>query len=497
MKRLALIFVFSLALFAKLVQPADAGVNPRYFPGDWTAITSVRYVQAAVQTTPYLYFASRGGIAVYDRFDNRWLMPYTTAQGLRANNVRRLAYDVRADKLYADTPMGASVFEPLTDEWLDVVTFPDSLVQPWQRHDISRLTLPFGYSSLTSGYITDPEMRSYAIQGAVEDHLGDWWVGTWGLFVWVHEFGTFQLEPQTWGLFSEDVSAIYMDSTTMMFGGPDYYGNENGLSVYDTLTGEWQYFESRYTQGFASDNIYRMVGKPGGRYVWCATDQGVVRFDRTQSEFRTYDEHSGLSHDEIWGLYVDEEILWVGTDYGIDGIYLPSDSIFSATTDPLAGARVYDIDVIDDVVWLGTDRGLFRLVKPTPQWYRFGYGDGPLSGRVRALTHDDDYLYVGSDRGIAMIDRRGLKPVQVFESPSVLPDENIFDIAVTKDIVWAATRSGLLRFVPSTHESRLFTADDGMLDSFVETILVDGDYLWLGTQYGANRFRWNNPLRID
>jgi ligand-binding sensor domain-containing protein len=120
-----------------------------------------------------------------------------------------------------------------------------------------------------------------------------------------------------------------------------------------------------------------------------------------------------------------------------------------------------------------------------------------MSGIVRALTYDSKNLYVGSDRGIAIIALDGDRPIQIFEAPSALIDDDITDLAVTDGILWAATRSGLIRFVPATREQRVFTAGDGLVDQDVQRITVDGDYLWLGTPSGVSRFRWNNPQRID
>lgn len=223
-----------------------------------------------------------------------------------------------------------------------------------------------------------------------------------------------------------------------------------------------------------------------------------MQMDRQSSAFRTFGVHEGLVDERVHTLALDGDILWIGTELGIDGLYLPRDSIFHASTDVVAGSRIYDIEVTGDVVWLATDRGLMRLAKPTPEWRRYYTEQGPLAGRVRALASDSRRLYVGSDRGIAIVDLTGREAVEVFESPSILPDENIYDLAVTADsIVWAATPSGLLRLVPATHERRVFTTDDGLLDLFVQRIVVDGDYLWLGTMKGANRFLWRNPYRID
>lgn len=477
---------------------ASAATDPRYYPGDWSALTSVRFVQSYVITSEYIYFGTTGGIVPYDRFRGEWLPPMTTAEGLRSNDIRALGYDSLTDELYASTPDGASSYRPVSKEWSDIDFFPDSLAQLWDQLDLTRLNLPTGYDALTTGYITDSELRSYQVIGALEDSYDNWWVATWGDFIWTWEFGGFDLVPQTWGLFNNAVSAIYQDSKRLYFGGSDSYNTETGLSVCTKAGTSWDYYEARYSEGFASDNVNRIAGSDSSKYVWLATDKGVTRFNPKNGEFRTYDQRAGLSNDYIWDVYLDGDILWVGTDFGIDGIFLPTDSVFSATTDPLRGASVYDIDVVDDVVWLGTDRGLFRLVKPTPVWYRYSSNEGPLSGRIRAITHDAKHIYLGSDRGIGIIDREGNEPVQYFESPSVLPSDDIYDIAVTADsIVWAATPIGLLRFVPATLERRLFTQDDGLIDIFVETIVVDGDFLWLGTLQGANRFRWNNPLRID
>lgn len=495
MRKIAFMAAMGMAL--GVGHPGWASMNPRYFPGDWAAYTSVRYVHAAAVTPDFVYFGTRGGVACYDRHSDRWLPALTTAEGLRANSVRRLAYDPMTDELYADTPLGVSVWRPILKEWSDATSFPDTLQQPWQRPDLTTLMLPPGYNALTPGVLNDPQMRSYEIRGMVEDDWGTKWIGTWGQFVWTVTPGSYQITPQRWGLFQSDVEAIFLDSSMIFFGGPNYYDGGNGFSTYDTAAGSWQYYEARYIEGFASDNVSRIVGQPGSPYLWLATDRGVVRFDRHNQTFQTYGHRSGLTDERVYALGLDGDILWIGTEIGIDGLYLPNDSIFHASTETLSNARIYDIDVIGDVIWLATDRGLYRLAKPVAEWRRYYTAEGPLAGRVRTLAHDDKYLYAGSDRGIAIIDLTGRNPVEVFESPSLLPDENIFDLAVTEGIVWAATPSGLLRLNPQTHERRMITTDDGLLDMFVQRIVVDGDYLWIGTTKGANRFRWKNPLRID
>ena len=227
-----------------------------------------------------------------------------------------------------------------------------------------------------------------------------------------------------------------------------------------------------------------------------ATDLGVVRYDRKSGRFRTYGMSAGLSDDRVNTICLDGDILWIGTESGVDAIYLPTDSVFRASSAEVDVARVRAIAATRDIVWLGTDRGLFRLVKPETEWVRFDKL-GEFSRAVRSLVVHGTHLYVGLERGIGVIDLNYKDPARVYESVDGLPDDNIFQIAVTDSIVWAATPSGLVRYVPATKESRVFTTGDGLLAPFVQSIVVDGDYLWLGTEKGANRFRWRNPMRID
>ncbi len=476
---------------------SEADLNPRYKPGDWRSFTSVRFITSAAESPDYMYFGSRGGVARWDRMARTWVTALTTAEGLPSNMIQRLAYNPNTDELFAETDAGNSVYRRVWDEWRFTPDFPDSLVRPWEPARIEGWYLPLGYDALTQGYFTDPHLRSYEIAGSIEDSYGNSWIGTWGDFIWKQQHAGFDLEPQEWGLYNDNVAAIFIDSGTVYFAGPSLFRGDGALTIYDTAFASWQYIEAKYTNGFATDAVYQFAGQPGGRNLWMATDLGVVRFDRKSRRFRTYGRSAGLSDDRVNAVCLDGDFLWVGTESGVDAIYLPTDSTFHASSSEVGHARVRAIAATREVVWLGTDRGLFRLVKPDAEWVRFDRADGVFSRAVRSLVVYDDRLYVGMERGIGVIDLNYQDPAKVYEAVDGLPDDNVFDIAVTDSILWAGTRSGLVRYVPATKERRVFTMDDGLLAPFVQTIEVDGDYLWLGTEKGANRFRWRNPGRID
>jgi ligand-binding sensor domain-containing protein len=490
------VFVAAAVSFA-CASAAKSDINPRYKPGDWQAFTSVRFITSAAESPDYIYFGSEGGVARWDRMARRWAPALTTAEGLPSNEIRRLAYNPDTDELFAETNFGASVFRRVWDEWRFTPEFPDSLERPWQPARIEGWYLPFGYDALTQGFFTDPHLRRYEIAGSIEDSYGNSWIGTWGDFVWRQQYAGFDLEPQDWGLYNDNVAAIFLDSSRVYFTGPSLYRGDGALTIYDTAAASWEYIEAEFTDGFATDAVYEIEAQPGSPMLWMATDLGVVRFDRKSGRFRTFGRSSGLSDDRVNTICPDGDFIWVGTESGVDAIYLPTDSIFRASTSEVGIARVRAIATTREIVWLGTDRGLFRLVKPDAEWVRFDRPAGEFSRAVRSLVIHDDRLYVGLERGIGVIDLNFNEPAEVYEAVDGLPDDNIFDIAVTDSILWAATPSGLVRYVPATKERRVFTMDDGLLAPFVQTIEVDGDYLWLGTEKGANRFRWRNPQRID
>lgn len=495
----ALIGILAACLIASgLLIDALADPNPRYKPGDWLAFTAVRFVTSAAESPDFIYFGTQGGVARWDRLARTWIPALTTAEGLPSNNVLRLAYDENTDELYAETDRGNSVFRRVWNEWRFTPDFPDSLERALEPARIEGWYLPFGWDALTQGYFTSPNLQSYRIAGAIEDSYGNSWISTWGDFVWRQQYAGFDLEPQEWGLYHDNVAAIFLDSGRVYFAGPSLYINDGALTIYDTAGASWQYIQSRFTDGFATDAIYQFAGAQGGRSLWMATDLGVVRFDRKSGRFRTYGRSAGLSDDRVNALCLDGDFLWVGTESGVDAIYLPTDSAFHASSSEVGNARVRAIAATRQMVWLGTDRGLFRLVKPEADWVRFDRPDRVFSRSIRSLVVSGNKLYVGMERGIGVIDLTLEDPARVYESVDGLTDDNVFDIAVTADsIVWAATRSGLVRYVPATKESRVFTTDDGLLSQLVQTIEVEGDYLWLGTERGANRFRWKNPYRID
>ena len=46
-------------------------------------------------------------------------------------------------------------------------------------------------------------------------------------------------------------------------------------------------------------------------------------------------------------------------------------------------------------------------------------------------------------------------------------------------------------------QTRDFSVEDGLASTYVYSLHLDGNYLWIGTDKGLTRFLWNNPDRVD
>lgn len=467
----------------------------RYQDGDWLGYTSTRYISLAAIGPEFIYFSSPGGILRYDRFRDRWDGAWTTIDGLPTNRVLAVAFDPDLQELHARTIEGDLVYNIVGHEFEFTGAFPESLMVFWNKIDLLPFYLPTGFTALEENIISDAQMRDFTVQGAITDDWGNRWVGTWGLGVWRGRDYATDLEPLPYGLAQGNVRAIERLDTQWWFAGPRLEGELSGVTVFDTLRESWEYYEGRFTEGFDSDDVLDLART--GDTIWLATSAGLTRYcDCRTPAFRTYNEFDGLLSNLVTAVEPDEDVIWIGTDIGVNALLTPQDSVVRVVDRLTAGAYVYDIEVIDDFVWLGTDRGLFRLFKESGQWRRFSAVGGILTGHVRAITHDDSAFYFGTDFGLAIVPRDG-SGVREYLSENIFPGGDIYALAVTERIVWASTASGLVRFEPVTGQYRLFDRSDGLYDEFVQTIYPDGEYLWLGTQDGVQRFFWKSPYRID
>ena len=94
--------------------------------------------------------------------------------------------------------------------------------------------------------------------------------------------------------------------------------------------------------------------------VWAATDQGVLRLERSSGAVRQFDTHNGLPSLDVRALAPAPGGVWIGTARGL-AIVPDSDGAVRATASQILDAAVLALAVRGDTLWLGTSAGPYVL----------------------------------------------------------------------------------------------------------------------------------------
>lgn len=196
-------------------------------------------------------------------------------------------------------------------------------------------------------------------------------------------------------------------------------------------------------------------------FLWFGTQGGVVRYDGYS--FKTFEsepfEADSLSHNQVQTLFLDGDVLWVGTYAGLNRLDLLTErlTVFRHDlTDEGSLSNELIISIGKDSagrLWVGTFKGLNRLDESTGKFTR--------------------YLHSDAD-------------------PSSIGADVIRDIHTDRNgTLWIATSGGgLSKYDPASDSFRTFrsrTGDPASLPSDAAMSIAEGadGSLWIGTWGGG------------
>ncbi len=220
----------------------------------------------------------------------------------------------------------------------------------------------------------------------------------------------------------------------------------------------------------------------GDRVLWLASDVGLVRLSLDGQAPQVWGEGSGLPIprvtalaawgdriavgttrglalredgmlaraapgviDPIYALYARGDTLWVGGGFGL-GAMLAGDSAVRLSTgwrQATAGeVPVFGIGyVADTLVAMTADRVLWR--DPVLGGWTPGFALAPTLGRLRAMATTDAGVWVGGDRGAALVSLVA-GPVRTLTVGRDLPAP-VTALVATERYLWVGTHGGLVR----------------------------------------------------
>ena len=286
--------------------------------------------------------------------------------------------------------------------------------------------------------------------------------------------------------------------------------------------GEWH----NYTYSNNSNDIVS-----SGQVIWCATSGGLIKYDQQTGQAVKYLNSDGLGDVDLLSievdtagtlyaggtngtltrifsdgrieidnfqytnnvlyhllsLYADGEVLWVGTEVGVAqfSIYRNGGEFketYANLGDIPRETPVRALRVVGNYLWAGTDSGLAYIDKDNPlpqnpdQWGSVRSGENGLTeSRIQAINYIDDTLYIGTSNGVFWMDQDSLWHNMGPVSTSVR------DIRSIGNNIYMAANNGVYRkngmawnLITSdsliTHDAKALAADnnDSLWAAFVD-----------------------------
>ena len=205
-------------------------------------------------------------------------------------------------------------------------------------------------------------------------------------------------------------------------------------------------------------------------YLWLAApNEGLRRFHFASGTWTTFKDIKGLLHNHVgeYGLAVDEDYVWVGTLRGLSRYDKRKESWTPLTALPiLVGRTVRTVDTDERFVWVGTDEGMSRYDKMLGTWKNYRQE----GGSENIETHGGHWH------------RHGRK------KKDSLSDNVVSSIVVDEQYVWIGTRDGANRFDKLALRWDQYKTEHGLPANNVTSVSSDGNSIWVGTNSGIGKY---------
>jgi ligand-binding sensor domain-containing protein len=219
--------------------------------------------------------------------------------------------------------------------------------------------------------------------------------------------------------------------------------------------------------------------------LWIATwglGVGMANLNDQQLHFDQF----GPIEENVTALAIDGNTIWVG---GEDTYRAPARGIsrYDRNTQKweyfeaahligLENPQIRTILTDSTTVWFGTHKGLMRYNKQLNRWLT--YRDTKQWGRVNALAKDRHILWIGSERGLALLDTRADSLDRVSGSEQAI----INAMATGSSHIWAGTETGLYKCARGSRTWRVMSDEQNFSKRSIRALAMHDSTLWIATE---------------
>lgn len=262
----------------------------------------------------------------------------------------------------------------------------------------------------------------------------------------------------------------------------------------------------------------------GQGYLWCATEEGLVRFDGSELSLFTNDDIPELNSNNFYSIqYVNKGQsagLWAASSNGIlhyDGRHFRVIDL----RQELGGGWIQSlqVDQKSGIVWIGTSLGKIFILVDQLIWQITGFPSG-FSGNWETMTVWENGILAAGSGGLFYIPQPDKKRLETLKATALAqgtlpnkpfdgkikqairaippfigmhlvslhqsPDKKLFALGSTRNgahIVSADSLAAWLNNTALAISPTTLSKENGLSDSYINSVQFDSSgYLWLGTR---------------
>lgn len=141
----------------------------------------------------------------------------------------------------------------------------------------------------------------------------------------------------------------------------------------------------------------------------------------------------------------------------------------------------YCMEVENEYLWLGLRRGIKKINLKT---YKMDFYEKEINrSAVFCIKMDKGKIYFGTENGVFVFDGKRWE--------NILKNEIVKCIAFDENFLYLGGMYGIIKIDRNIEKIERITKKDGLSDDYINTILTEGEKIWIGTNSGLTLFDGN------